>query len=136
MEKEKYLSIESLFWKIVFAWKTLLIVAVIFALLIPFFRYVQDYKDYKTELMELEQLKSIEVEGYDERNRVISCLETYKRIALYMNANPVDTVTNEMKFVSKDIMLIEDVDKYIDYLHSDEFATDFYKNQEILQHLV
>lgn len=134
MEKEKYISIVNLFWKVLFAWRAILLGALIFAIIVPVFTYVNDRTDYEKKvnaMLEKSAEDEVEIMDYTEKESLIKQLEMYEQVAFYNNANPTKVYTDILEFVSFNKMTTDQIHSYVDYLYSDHFAEEVLKNQTI-----
>lgn len=130
MEKERYISLRNIIWRILFAWKFIVIVAIIFGIMTLGVKYAYDTMQYNEiisglgEQTELTVEEKKQIEKYQQLEEIVNDLEIYNENSFYMNVNPVKAYTINQVFT---IQTEEDearqiVKECVGYLNSEQFA--------------
>ena len=121
---EREINLIELFWGILFNWRQILCVGIIFAVLLSGVKYVGDTKDYRkaqnagSELEEIE-LTNEEEEEVDSAKKIMERIEEYENYmdnSVYMQLNPYKKHIVELQyFVKSDYIINYTQDHYHDY---------------------
>lgn len=138
MEKEKYISIVNLFWKVLFAWRAILLGALIFAIIVPSFAYIYDKSEYTKKvsaMMEMDAEEDQVLIDYTEKENLIKQLEMYEQVSFYVNANPTNVFKDKMIFTSTEAVTNNEMDKYVKYFYSDDFVENIFLGQIVSEEM-
>jgi len=109
MEKERYISIDNFLWKMIFAWRYIVVVGCVFAFAVAGLKYVSDVKAFNA----LEPNEEISNE-YAEKEQKIEYIEKeldelreYEKTSVYLNLDPANTYRISLTFHIKGDDIIE-----------------------------
>lgn len=130
MRKEEYISLKNLLWRLIFAWREVLVLGILFALMLPILKYGDDKTKYEEKKLILESSEELTEEEYDaielyERNgKKLAAAKEYQKYSFYTNSNPYNVYTVKLEFVVTNIVegIEENTLYYVDYFNSGKFV--------------
>ena len=133
MSSERIISLKNLFWKIVEAWKRILVIGVVCAILLPCLKYASDNMEYNNKresVLELENNADEEMyQKYYKLKENVEIAEFYKEFSIYetTNLSKIYQVVYKYAFDNRVANSEEVANSIINYYTSDEFLNVFTK---------
>ena len=121
---EREINLIELFWGILFNWRQVLCVGIVFAVLLGGVKYIRDIKDYQKVqnidkeqgIIDLTEAEEEQVESAKELMTRIEEFEDYLNTSVYMQLNPYEKHILELQyFVKSDYIINYTQDRQRDY---------------------